>query len=117
MTSEAARAAEQMSEGAHKLTYATRAGAGSLEHPADVYDVIGELRFMAQRLPQALGQLSAWLDSEHDEGRVGHDQGGDVTREVGNVRSGLASAVMHLANASADLSRAHSACAHLTGKE
>ena len=118
MTTQAATAAEQMSEGARDLCHATMAGKDDLEYPSDVDRVIADLEIMAQRLPQALEQLADWLESEQQAGRVGDDRPGTDERvTVGLVRAALESAYHGAADLEVNLRMAHSACAHLTGKE
>lgn len=68
------------------LNHATTWG---LTCPADVYEVIGSLRFLADQLPQALHQLGRWLDVELDTGRLGVDGGGDPAATVLGVSMAL----------------------------
>ena len=70
MTGQPARQAEAGAEAVRALNHATRSCADGLVGPADVYDVLGSLATLAARLPQALAQLQAFLDSETDAGRV-----------------------------------------------
>lgn len=70
MTGQPARHAEAAAEAVRSLNHATLPGAGELTGPAVVYDTLGSLTILAARLPQALSQLQAFLDSETDAGRV-----------------------------------------------
>ena len=70
MTSQPARHAEATAEAVRALNHATLPDAYGLAGPADVYDTLGHLATLAARLPQALAQLQAFLDSETDAGRV-----------------------------------------------
>ena len=70
MTSKPARHAETAAEAIRALNHATLPGTNELTGPADVYDTLGALATLTARLPQALAQLQAFLDSETDAGRV-----------------------------------------------
>ena len=43
-------------------------------YPSDTDAVVGALQTLADRLPQALTQVGAWLQAQHRRGRVGHDR-------------------------------------------
>jgi hypothetical protein len=84
--------------------------------PADLYDTIGALATLVQRLPQAFDQAARWLDDAHEAGKVGHDRGPALTHGA------VSSALDLLAVAGADarsladaLSEAHAQTSHLTG--
>jgi hypothetical protein len=62
--------AGEAAESVRGVNHATRPGAGGLAFPADAYDVTGALSLLASRLPQALAQLHAFLQSEVKAGRV-----------------------------------------------
>lgn len=58
------------------LNHATLAVTGpraGYRYPCDVDAVLGALQTLAERLPQALAQASAWLGDQHHHARIGHD--------------------------------------------
>src|SRR5437870_549297 len=57
------------------LNHATQRGRGGLAEPSDVYDVIGALKALADRLPQSLNQLLVYLLDEHLAGHIRADDG------------------------------------------
>jgi hypothetical protein len=59
-----ARRVEEAAEAIRALNYATLPGAGELMFPADAYETAGVLAVLAARLPQALAQLSAFLQEQ-----------------------------------------------------
>lgn len=88
---------------------------GGYERPSDVYAVLGELHTLASRLPQAIGQAGRWLESEHDAGRVGHDQGANVTVSVCGALMCLDDAARHADALARALGLAHVHTCHLNG--
>ena len=62
--------AETAAEAVRGLNHATTAHGGGLVFPSDAYDVLTHLAVLAARLPQALGQVQDFLDTECDAGRV-----------------------------------------------
>lgn len=74
----AQQAADMVAEGIRYLNHATAPGAGGLESPQDVYGLLGALSTAAGRLPQLLGQVSAWLQDECAAGRLRADQGSSI---------------------------------------
>lgn len=115
-TIKARDAAEQAAEAIRTLSHLTLPGGDGLEFPADAYLILGDLKIMAQRLPQLLHQLSLWLGTQHAAGRVGHDSRLDATPWVRLARDCLdgdaTDAAGELENA---LNRAQNACTGLTG--
>jgi hypothetical protein len=69
-TDDAAAIADQAAEAIRALIHATQPAMSALEHPSDVYDVLGALETMAGRLPQTCGQLAGWLERQAEAGRV-----------------------------------------------
>jgi hypothetical protein len=116
---ERATASQQAGEAIGTLNIVTLPadGAPGLEYPSDVCQVIGDLKFMAQRLPQLLDQLKRWLYTEAEAGRVGHDQGTDPWPSVHWAGDGLQVARDGAKALEHGLGRAHNAAAHLTGKD
>jgi hypothetical protein len=62
--------AERAAESIRALNHATQPATGRLSYPAEVYEILGSLEAMAQRLPQACGQLAEWLDHQAEGGRL-----------------------------------------------
>jgi hypothetical protein len=81
-----------------------------IEYPSDVYDILGGLATLAQRLPQLLGQLDRYMAREAGGGRLGHDSARpDAAAEaVGGIRARLADASSRADDLAAMLSEAHS---------
>ena len=108
-----AEVAGAIAEDARTLNYLTRAGAVALEYPSDLYDVLGELRTAAQRLPQLFGQMAAWLAGEHEAGRVAHANGADTGEYVEAVTGALGRAGTDAETLAAALGSAHDASSGL----
>jgi hypothetical protein len=90
-----ARLAEDAAEAVRALNHATLPGAGELAYPADAYEVAGSLAVLAGRLPQALAQLSAFLDGEVNAGRVvivAGEHSGDPAAAISAARRHLEAA-------------------------
>ena len=68
--------ARTAAEAIRGLNWLTGSEAG-LGQPSAAYDVIGTLALAASRLPQALTQITGWLDRALEAGRLGHDLGED----------------------------------------
>jgi hypothetical protein len=79
------------SEAIRALNQATGPGnaAAALREPPDVYDTIGWLKELADRLPQAFSQISRRLASEYEAGRVAHVSGRDAGPWVAGVTGAL----------------------------
>ena len=117
----AARAAGEL---VRYLAYATRPAAG-LPEPADAYDLIGAVRVLLDRLPQALvqtGRRFAVLAATPgaaltDPGNPGDPQ--DPAMAAQTVNGGLTAAARTLAGVSARLNAAHTQAGrlYLTGQE
>lgn len=110
-------AAEQAAEAIRAANHLTFPGRAAPGRPADAAAIIGSLLAMTQRLPQLLGQLSHWLETEHQAGRAGHDQRLDPGLTVAVIREELQAASNTFRRAESALDRAHAACSHLTGQD
>jgi len=86
---------------------------GALGYPGDLYEVIAGLTVMAQRLPQLLSQLSAWLEAEHAAGRIAHDTRQAPEQYVQDVNGSLVLAAVSARTVAKALSTAHNACSGL----
>ena len=102
-----------IAEDVRTLNYQTRAGAVELRYPSDLYDVIGELRTAAHRLPQLFGQMAVWLAGEHKAGRVVHANGADTSEYVEAVTEALGRAGADTEMLAAALGSAHDASSGL----
>jgi len=107
-------AAEAAAESIRRLNHETiRDG---YRWPSEVAEVVGELQLVAERLPQALRQAAAWLQTEHGAGRVGHDTAPDaVTAVVAEMLTDLAIAGERAESLAGALRFAHANANHLTG--
>jgi hypothetical protein len=89
--------ADQAAEAVRALNHATMPGAGGLVFPADAYEVAGALGMLAARLPQALAQLSAFLQAETGAGRIVIVAG----EHAGDPATAISAARRHLDDAAA----------------
>jgi hypothetical protein len=87
------QAAELTAESMRALNRAMTAD--GYERPTEVYAVVVELTLLVRELPKVLGQTAAWLDAEHDAGRVGCDDGCKPTLTVHGAVMGLHDAARH----------------------
>lgn len=112
-----AGAAQAAAQAVRDLNHATVSGTG-YAYPSDVYEVLGALVLLAQRLPQALTQAGVWLDREHDAGRVGHDSGEalKLASDLSAALLGLSDAVGHAAALATALDQAQQSTARLHGR-
>lgn len=68
--------ARQLDDLARALNYATMPRAARLEYTGDVYLVLGSLQATLSKLPQACGQLAAFLDrQQHSAGVLRAERG------------------------------------------
>lgn len=79
-------AAERATEAVRLLGLATTGGYGG---PAEVYSVVVELALLVRGLPSVLGRTTAWLEAEHDAGRLACDDGQKPTLVVHGALLGL----------------------------
>ncbi len=56
--------------------------AGRFRSAADVYDVVAQLAYCLERIPQALDGLTEYVVRLHAAGRLGRDDGGNVQVRV-----------------------------------
>ena len=96
------------------LNHATLGGDG-LGQPADAYELIGELSLAAAGLPQLLAQISRWLASALESGRLGCDDGADPAAAVGGARLSLSGARATAAALAAALGQAQQQIAAVHG--
>ncbi|RLL68396.1 hypothetical protein [Streptomyces sp. Z26] len=102
-----ARWASQAAEAVRAVNHTTPSG---LEFPSDAYDTVAALGEVAERLPQALAQINAYLHAQQSAGRLRSDRGAldlDVELAVEGLTNAARSAqttAEHLAVVRAGLS-------------
>jgi hypothetical protein len=84
------------------------------QRPSDVYAVMVELTLLTRELPKTLRRAATWLEAEHDAGRVGCDDGQNLTLAVHATLIGLHDAVRHLNPLLQALNTATQHAGHLT---
>jgi len=97
------------------LNWATRCDAG-MDQPAVAYGVIGALGLAAARLGQTFTQITRYLQQAAAAGRLGHDQGQDVTGAVGAAAAALHGAHAAAAALARELGAARQAIAAVHGR-
>jgi len=106
--------ARTAAEAIRGLNHATGCDAG-LGQPAVAYDVLGALSLAASRLPQLIGQITAWLDRALAAGRLGHDLGEDPAHATGAAAVFLGDARGSAAALAGDLDAAQQQLAPVNG--
>ena len=96
------------------LNHATLGGQG-LDHPADAYELIGELSQAAAGLPQLLAQVGRWLAAALAAGRLGCDDGTDPAGAVSGAWLFLSDARNTAAALARDLDQAQQQLAAVHG--
>lgn len=101
------------------LNHATFPRSSRLTYPGDVYDVLGSLKVMAERLPQLCAQLARFLTGELAAGRVQAVEGqrwagqpGTAVAEAGLALGDSISAARTLTRALAEAQQAIVGLAH-----
>ena len=84
-----------------------------LEYPADAYDALGNLKLLAQYLPQLCGQLAEWLAGEDAAGNIASDMGADPGPEAVQAITAMMTAAARAADLARALADAQNATAHL----
>ena len=106
--------ARTAAEAIRGLNWLTRGEAG-LGQPSTAYDTIGALAMAASRLPQALSQVTRWLDQALAAGRLGHDLGEDPAAAIDAAAVFLGDARMSAAALAGDLDAAQQQLALING--
>ena len=96
------------------LNHATLGGQG-LDHPADAYELIGELSQAAAGLPQLLAQVGRRLAAALAAGRLGCDDGTDPAGAVSGAWLFLSDARASAAALARDLGHAQQQLAAVNG--
>jgi len=109
--------AEQAAEAVRAMNHLTRPGAGALDDPAEVCEIVVALSCATARLPQLLAQLSSWLVGERRAGRLRVDAWSDTpaAATVAAAATALTQAASGAVRASHELDAAHQHLAHLAG--
>ena len=113
-----AELAERAAETVRALIYSTGAGGQQLRWPSDVYDVLGALRELADRIPQACDQLARFLTNELEAGRVSATDGvlsGDAPAATASAEEWLAQAAAAARRLAECWGNAHTCVAGLSG--
>jgi hypothetical protein len=110
------QSADQVEQAVRALNHLTRPGVGALTDPAGVCEISTALACTAHRLPQLLGQLSAWLHREQQAGRLRVDACSpwpDPAATVADAITALTQAAQYAQRAGHALDAAHQRLAHL----
>jgi hypothetical protein len=99
------------------LNYATRDDAPGLEYAGDVYTLLGHLYTAAERLPQLLGQLAAFLNAQAATGTLADNQGRDPAIQADMAADELTDCADRLSALTRQLHRAQNDIAGLHVKE
>lgn len=106
--------AEQAAEAIRALNHATR-HPDVWTWPCDLAATLGELRALAERLPQTFAQVASWLDAASNARTLGHDQGEENTGVAVLISwAALNSAVHHASQLAENLATVHEETSHLT---
>jgi hypothetical protein len=106
-----------IAEAVRVLNHATLGDAPGLDWPADAYDLIGYLKTAAERLPQLLTQIAAFLDGWQASGQLADTTGDDPTRRASVVFLALGEASGHALQFAESLTVAHNASSYLYVKD
>ena len=68
--------ADRAAQAVRELNHRTR-GPDAFTGPAQIYRLVADLALLTGMLPQLLGHLETWLNTEHDADRVRTDNRGD----------------------------------------
>lgn len=106
-----------LAESVRVLNYATLGDAPGLDYPGDAYSLIAAVYTATQRLPQLLGQIASFLESEAASGRLADDHGRDVGDQVDDAAAALREAGDLAEQATRELRDAQNAISGLYVKE
>ncbi|MZD09136.1 hypothetical protein GTW43_29255 [Streptomyces sp. SID5785] len=107
-TMNAAALTDQAAETIRSLNYATLPEASGLAFPGDAYSTVGNLSMLAMRLPQALHQVQAFIDRQHESGDLYSDQGpDDLSARIASLRAATDDAARAAHTLYAALEQAH----------
>jgi hypothetical protein len=109
------RLARITAEAIRALNRLTGCEAG-LGQPSAAYDIIDALALAASRLPQALAQITGWLDQALEARRLGHDLGEDPAPAIDAAGIFIGDAGLSAAALADDLSQAQQQLAPINGR-
>jgi len=109
--------ADDAAEAIRALNHVTMSPRDGWKFPADAYSVIGNLRELAQRLPQLLQQTEVFLQDLADGDHIRSDRGGNGAAEVNAALDAIDRAREDALSMEAALDTAHSALSPLAYKE
>lgn len=115
MTTTGPKTPDQLSDDAaeavRSLNHATlQRPALGWEWPDEAYSTVGNLARMADKLPQALGQVESLIGSLEDAGRLRGDNGpDDLAQRLVDFHGAVGAAVQHAMSLRAALGLAHQA--------
>lgn len=109
--------AESAAEAVRTLNHLTLAapsvGVPGWEDVGDLYRVLGELRLLAERVPQVLRQVATHLEQSADSYEVDEGAPDSPSVTVAEAAVALGHAREHLRRAGESIGAAHSAAGHL----
>ncbi|GAA3909207.1 hypothetical protein [Streptomyces lannensis] len=111
-----AQLADDAAEAIRALNHLTRVSQADWEYPGDAYSVVGNLRDLAQRLPQLFQQIGQLIEHLADEDHIRSDKGGNGATEVSAALDALNRAYEDALTMEAALDGAHSALGPLAWK-
>lgn len=88
---------------------------GRVSAACDVYDLVGQLAYCLQRMPQALESLDGWLRRELEAGRLRHENDGEVSESVLPASATLTEVSLQVTQACETLGRVQRALSPLYG--
>lgn len=108
-----AQLADDAAQAIRALNHVTMSTRDGWEFPSDAYSVIGNLRELAQYLPQLLQQTEVFLQRLTDGDHIRSDRGGNGAAEVNAALDGLDRAREDAVTMEAALDTVHSALSPL----
>lgn len=88
---------------------------GRVGAACEVYDLVGQLAYCLQRMPQALDSLDNWLRRELEAGRLRHESGSEVSESVLPASATLTEVSLQVTQAGETLGRAQRALSPVYG--
>jgi hypothetical protein len=104
-----ASVADEAGEAIRSLNHLTL---GAILPGPEVYEILGNLKAVGDRLPQALTQIASGLGRSLDKYQVTQDDGGDPVEAIATAADHLTRAAQLAAELGIELDHAQSAIAH-----
>ncbi|MER7488737.1 hypothetical protein ABTY20_23090 [Streptomyces sp. NPDC126497] len=111
--------ADAAAEAVRALAHATlsRPAAG-WQYPDEARNVVANLAILAERLPQALGQVESFIGAHEDAGRLRSEHGpDDLAQRLLAFHGAVAGAIRHARALEAALGRAHQSLGAVSSTE